>query len=238
MAHQFWPEGRELGALIAVGEGDRLAVRRIVGVAADVRTGGGSTRSRPELYVPYAQSPYPFLNLIVRTAGIPSAEVARGIRAQVSAIDPGQVVDRIETVEDIVSRSVATSRFGAWVLGIFAAMAVALAAVGLGAAIAWAVAQRTREIGVRVALGATAGDVVGLILKEAVPVTVTGVAIGLAMAATSTRLLTSWLFGVTPLDAPTYIGCAMLMFAVAMVASYLPARRAALVDPIVALRNQ
>jgi putative ABC transport system permease protein len=238
MARQFWPNGGELGARIAVGEPDRSVVRRLIGVAADVRAFGGDTRTRAELYVPFAQTPIPFLKVIVHTAGTPSPEVIRGIPAQVAAIDPGQVVDRIETMEDLVSRSVATSRFGAWMLGIFAAMAVALAAVGLGAAIAWAVAQRTREIGVRVALGATAGDVVGLILRQAVPVTVIGVAAGLATAAASTRLLASWLFGVTPLDAPTYIGCGTVMVAVALAASYIPARRAAGVDPLIALRAE
>ena len=128
-------------------------------------------------------------------------------------------------------------RFGAWLLGVFAGLALLLAAVGLAASIAWWVAQRTREIGVRMALGANPGRVTRLVVRRGLTLGLVGIVLGLAGAAASTRLLESWLYGVTPLDIPTFAGSATGVLAIAGLASYLPARRATRVDPVAALRG-
>jgi len=138
----------------------------------------------------------------------------------------------------MVDSRVSTWRFGAWLLGLFAGIAVLLAAVGLAASIAWWVAQRTREIGVRMALGAPPRRVALLVLAQGLGLALAGVAVGLAGAAASTRLLEGWLFGVTPLDRTTFIASAIGMLAIAALATYLPVRRATRIDPLVALREQ
>ena len=139
---------------------------------------------------------------------------------------------------DLLDARVATWRFGAWLLGAFAGMALLLAAVGLASSIAWGVAQRTSEIGVRMALGAEPGQVTGLFLRQGLARTATGIVLGLAGAAASTRLLESWLYGVKPLDVPTFAWSAAGMLVIAALASYLPARRAARIDPLVTLRAE
>ena len=150
-----------------------------------------------------------------------------------------------EAIRDVVRRlamsrpgPVATWRFGAWLLGGFAGMALLLAVVGLAASIAWGVAQRTREIGVRMALGAEPRQVTRLFLRQGLALTAFGIVLGIAGAAASTRVLTSWLYGVKPLDAPTFAWSAAGMLAIAALASYLPARRAARIDPLVTLKAE
>jgi putative ABC transport system permease protein len=180
----------------------------------------------------------PLLNIIIRTPNPADPRLRDVVRAAVAAVDRTQVADRFATLEDTLDARVAYWRFGAWLLGLFAAMALLLAAVGLAASIAWWVAQRTREIGVRMALGANASQVIRLFVRQGVTLGVTGVALGLAGAAASTRLLESWLYGVKPLDAPTFAWSAAGMLALAALASYLPARRAARVDPLTTLRAE
>jgi putative ABC transport system permease protein len=153
-------------------------------------------------------------------------------------IDPTQVVDRVMPMQEMLDDTVSRWRFGAWLLGSFAAIAVLLAAVGLAASITWWVTQRTREIGVRMALGANANGVAALVMRQGLAVAVAGIALGLAGAAASTRLIASWLYGITPLDPRTFAASAVGMLAIAAAASYLPARRASRVDPIVALRAE
>ena len=228
-----------LGASIVVTGLDRKTeTRQIVGIIRDTRSNGGDTRARPELYVPFAQTPFPSMNLIVRSANPSDPRLATDIRRAVAAIDSTLVADRITPLAELLDTRVATWRFGAWLLGVFAAMALLLAAVGLAAAMAWWVTQRTREIGVRMALGANAGDVSRMVVRQAAGLAAAGIVLGLAGAAASTRLIASWLYGVTPLDVPTFAWSAAGMLAVAMVASYIPVRRAARVDPLVALRGR
>jgi putative ABC transport system permease protein len=153
-------------------------------------------------------------------------------------VDPTQVVDRLEPMRALLDARVSTWRFGAWLLGFFAAVAVLLAAVGLAASIAWWVTRRTREIGVRMALGADPRRVAMLVLGQGVGLAAGGIALGLAGAAGSTRFIASWLYGVPPLDPRTFAGCALGMLVVAALASYLPVRRAARIDPVVAGRAE
>jgi putative ABC transport system permease protein len=214
------------------------AQRLIVGVIRDTRSSGGDTRTRPEWYEPFAQSPPPMMNLIVRSASPADPRLRKAIAEAVTAVDPAQAADRIVPLADLLDDRVATWRFGAWLLGAFAAMALALAAVGLAASIAWWVAQRTREIGVRMALGAHPAQVTRLFLRQGLALAVGGLVLGLAGAAASTRFLESWLYGVTPLNPGAFAGSSAALLAIAALASYIPARRAARVDPLVALRAE
>jgi len=228
-----------LGASLVVTGLDRQAeARQIVGVIRDTRSNGGDTRARPELYVPFAQTPYPSMNVIVRSTNPSDPRLAADIRGAVAAIDSTLVADRIIPLAELLDSRVATWRFGAWLLGIFAGMALLLAAVGLAAAIAWWVTQRTREIGVRMALGANPAAVSRMVVRQAAGIAAAGIVLGLAGAAASTRLIASWLYGVTPLDVPTFAWSAAAMLVIAVAASYLPVRRAARVDPLIALRAE
>jgi putative ABC transport system permease protein len=228
-----------LGAsLVVTGLDRKTETRQIVGIIRDTRSSGGDTRARPELYFAFAQMPYASMNLIVRSANPSDPRLATDLRQAVAAIDPTLVADRIIPFSQLLDARVATWRFGAWLLGVFAAMALLLAAVGLAAAIAWWVTQRTREIGVRMALGANAADVSRMVVRQAAAIAVSGIVLGLAGAAASTRLIASWLYGVTPLDVPTFAWSALGMLGVAIAASYIPVRRAARVDPLVALRAE
>lgn len=213
-------------------------LRQIVGVIADTRSLGGTLNSHAELYVPFAQDPGPVLNLIVRAANPWDSKLPMAIRAALAQVDPTQVIDRFLPFQDLLDMTVSSSRSGAWLLGIFAAIAALLAAVGLAAAIAWWISQRTREIGIRMALGADASRVTHSVVTQGVMTAATGVVLGLIGAGASTRLLKDWLYGVTALDRATFAGCAAGMLLIALVASYLPSRRAARVDPLVALRTE
>jgi putative ABC transport system permease protein len=239
MARRFGPGVADLGAALAVTSFDKKTeTLQIVGIVRNTRSSGGDTKARPELYVPFAQAPVTAMNLIVRTANPSDPRLRADIREAVAAIDASQVADRFTPLADLLDTRVATWRFGAWLLGMFAGMALLLAAVGLAASIAWGVAQRTREIGVRMALGAETGQVTRMFLRQGLALTATGIVLGLAGAAASTRLLESWLYGVKPLDAPTFAWSAAGMLAVAALASYVPARRAARIDPLVTLRAE
>jgi putative ABC transport system permease protein len=239
LARKMWPAGDALGRTIEVARFDRRKeLRQVIGVIRDTRSMGGDLKARGEIYTPFAQAPYPLLNLIVSTSAPADPQLAARIRSIVSNVDPTQVVDRIFPLQEMVDRTVAPWRFDAWLLGAFAAMALLLAAVGLAASIAWWVAQRTREIGVRIALGARPAQVMRLFLKQGVTLTLVGTALGLGGAAASTRLLEDWLYGVTPLDVRTFVGAAVVMLAVALASVWIPARRATRVDPLTALRTE
>jgi putative ABC transport system permease protein len=234
-----WWAGREpLGQSVDVVFYDKhVETRQIVGVVRDTRSGGGDTRARAEIYFPLAQSATPFLHFIVQTARPGDPRLASAIRATVSATDATQVIDRIAPMQELLDGRVSTWRLGAWLLGVFAAIAILLTAVGLAASIAWWVTQRTREIGVRMALGANPRDVWRMVLAQGVGLAMAGVILGLAGAAASTRLIASWLYGVTPLDPKTFAASAAGMVLIAAIASYIPARRATRIDPLVALRE-
>jgi putative ABC transport system permease protein len=244
MATRFWPKGDALGAKIVtdiVGIHGVPVKRTIVGIVRDMRSLGGDTRARPEVYWPYAQDPQLAFNLIIRTTGgfDPSdASLERAVRGAVAGVDPRQVVGSYETLGAILDRGMAWPRFGLSLLGVFAALAIGLAAVGLTSAIGWLVTQRTREIGVRIALGASRRQVVLPLVRQGITLAASGVAIGLAAAAGLSQLMTSWVYGVKPLDARTFVECAAATLLIALVATYLPARRATTIDPILTLRGE
>jgi putative ABC transport system permease protein len=189
------------------------------------------------MYLPHLQSPNFGMTLLVRTTGDPLG-IASAVREQVRAIDKDVPVTHIQTMEQVFSASVAQQRFSMLIVGLFAGLALMLATVGIYGVMAYSVAQRSHEIGVRMALGARTGQVLRLILKDGMALALMGVATGLAGAFALTRLITTLLFGVTPNDATTLIAVSLTVLGVALVACYIPARRATKVDPLVALRYE
>jgi putative ABC transport system permease protein len=234
-ARRFFPDREPLGAQISFWG----AARTIVGIVVNERFRGLAAAPPPGVYVPLAQAPS--ANgagvLLVRASGDPVL-LAPAIRAAVRGLDPGLAVFGVEPLEETVSRSVSERRFTMLLLGLFAALALVLAAVGIHGVLSYAVAQRTREIGVRVALGARPWRVVQLVLMEGLVLSAAGLAIGLAGALALTRLLASLLYGTTPTDPATFIGVMAFLIVVALAASYIPARHATRVDPVVALRTE
>ncbi len=213
----------------------------IVGVVGDVRHAGLTSDPLPEIYVDYRQSATVMPRLqtsffTIRTATDP-APLVTNIRGLVRQLDAQLVVDNVATMEQRLSTSIARPRFYALLIGVFAVIAVALAAVGIYGVLAYTVSQATREIGIRIALGAPRAGVLGLVLKQGCAIAAAGIALGLGGAALVTRSLTTLLFGLTPFDPATFAGVSALLAVVAVVACYVPARRAMQVDPIVALRQ-
>ncbi len=236
LARRLWPDADPIGARIEVTRAGRRLMRHVVGVAADTRALGSELTSRTEIDVPFAQEPGPAIEVIVRTARPDDSRVATALRAAAAA-EGEQVLDRLTPYEDLLDSRVAYWRLGAWLLGVFAGMALALAAIGLAASIGWWVSQRTTEIGVRMALGATPPHVTRMFLRQGLALALIGTLAGLAGAAMTTRLLQGWLFGVTPLDPVAFAASSAGILAIAAGASYLPARRASRIDPLVALRS-
>jgi len=209
--------------------------REIVGVVGDVKQKGLAQETRPHVYEPFAQAPDPFMTLVVRTAGNPSA-IVPAIRAKVFELDHELPLQRVTTLDKLISSSIRQQRFASLVLSVFAGVALVLALAGLYGVISYSVAQRTRELGIRVVLGAQVTDVVGLVLKQGMTFVLIGEVAGIAGAFALTRLIGGLLFGVSPTDAKTFVTVAVSLFLVALIACYVPARRATKVDPLVALR--
>jgi predicted permease len=236
---RFLPDGRALGRRVQLDmviAGQPLT-GEVVGVVANTAQFGLDQEARPEVYVPHRQAPFRSLSVVLRAAGDPLA-LAGAVRREVRSLDADLPLDELRTMEQVVSESVARPRFFMSLLTIFAAVALALAAIGIFGVISYAVAQRTREIGVRMALGARPAEVVRMVVGRAAALAGIGAAIGLVAAAAATRLLSSLLYGVSPTDPATFGGVALVLGVVTLLASYLPARAAARVDPVVALRQE
>lgn len=248
MARMVWPHGDPLQDRLLLGRGmrpeyDQDPVRQVVGIVGDVRATGLNRQPRPEIYVPVAQLPDGInaLNLrllpvawIVRTTVEPhslqSAIAARLVKGS------GQPVARVNTMDEVMAQSTARAKLNALLMTIFGCSALLLAAIGIYGLIAYAVQQRTQEIGIRLALGAEAKDVRNLVIVQGMRLTLLGAAIGLAASAGLSRFIASFLFGVQPWDPFVFVAVPFLLCAVALLAVWLPARRATKVDPIVALR--
>ncbi len=233
LARRFFPGGGALGRTIHRGK-DPLT---IVGVAHDAKVASLSDGVEPFLFLPVAQSFSPELNLMVRSKGDP-AGVAAMIRNEVRALDPGLPRAEVTPLSVITSLALLPQRVAALVTGLLGLVGLLLAAVGLYGVIAYSMNQRGREIGVRMALGATAGNVVQMVLKESARFVAIGLSIGIALALAATWLMKPFLFGVSATDAATYLAVSAVLTAVALLASYLPARRAAAADPMEVLRTE
>ena len=239
MARRFWPDEDPMGQRLTIGRAaDGSPVwREVVGIIGDIRHDRLNVEPAPEMYVPYWQRPAGRLSLVVRATGEPRDLIA-AIRSAVQSVDPHQPVYSINLMERRIARFLAPHRFNAYLLGIFALLALLLAVVGVYGVLAYAVARRTQEIGIRMALGARPRDVLRLVIKQGLSLTLIGIAIGLAASLALTRLLTSLLYGVSATDPLTFMSVPLLLLAVALLATYIPARRAARVDPLVALRYE
>ncbi|HTQ87500.1 MAG TPA: ABC transporter permease [Candidatus Solibacter sp.] len=239
LARQFFPNENPIGKRIEPGVADTGTpiMREIVGVVGDVLHRSLWRAPDPETYVPYEQAAMGGMTVVVRAEGDPHALVS-ALRQQVKELDAELPIYNTRTLEEYVAGSVAQRRFTALLLGVFACVALVLAAVGLYGVISFGVAQRTHEIGVRVALGAEAGDVLRLVVGQGVRLTMLGIALGGLGALGAARFLSSMLFGVAGDDPLTFAGVGALFLAVSLAACYIPARRAMRVDPLVALRHE
>ncbi len=232
LADRFWPGQSALGKQI--GFDSKGPWSTIIGVVGTVRSHTLAMESKGTLYFP---GYYEGMSLVVRAASNPGA-LAGAIRTQVQALDPSQAVYDVKTMSERVTESVAQQRFAAVLLALFAGLALALAAVGLYGVLSYMVAQRTHEIGVRMALGAHPRDVLRLVIGQGLKLAVIGVAVGIAAAFGLTRLMASLLYGVSATDPLTFVGVSLLLVLVALLACYVPARRAMRVDPMLALRYE
>ena len=240
LAQTFWPGSDPIGQRFMFGhpeEGQQSKWITIVGVVGDTRLYGLDKPSRFEVYVPYRQDPTPDMDLIVHSS-IDPGSLASAIRAAVVQIDKEQPIFDIHTLSDLLADSVSTRRVTLILLGLFSGLALALAAVGIYGVMAYNIALRTHEIGIRMALGAQNRDVLRMVLGHGTRVTLIGVAIGIGVALALTRLLSMLLFGVAAYDPVTFLAVALLLIGVALLACYIPAARAVDVDPIVALRYE
>ena len=238
-ARRYFPDADPIGRRTIVPAPTRPAVaeaHEIVGVVGDVRFLGPAVAAEPAFDLPIAQFPQADLTVLVRTSGDPLA-VAPAVRAAVHEVDPALPVGRVTTLEALAAGSVAQPRFTAVLVGVFGAMAFLLAALGIYGLLAYTVSQRSREIGVRLALGARPRDVTRLVVGDGLAVTLAGVAAGLAAAAVLARFVRSLLFQVSPVDPLTFAGAAAALAAVALGASWAPLRRAGRIDPVRILRD-
>ena len=242
-ARRFFANEEVLGQRLQPGppgriwNGKKLTSFEIVGVARNVKSAGLQAESEPTFYLPAAQAPVPDMSILVRTQADPRTLVG-AVRQTVLSIDPDQPITNVNTLETIVANSVAQPRLNMLLMGLFGALALILAAVGIYGLLSYAVTQRTQEMGIRMALGAGSLDVLRLVLKQGMLLALVGEAIGLAGAFALTRLIRGLLFGVTPTDIPTFVAVAVVLNLVALLACFVPAHRATKVDPLVALRYE
>ena len=234
LARQFWPDGSAIGRTVRY----RDQQVRIVGVARDAKYDGLAEATPPFVYFSLAQFWEPRQSLIVRTAEGAEHQLAPAIQRAVRSLDPALPRPVVSTLREENGIVLLPQRVAAMVTGVLGAVGLLLASVGLYGIIAYSAGRRTREIGIRVALGARRADVLGMIVRDGLWLGGLGVAVGLLLAAAATRLMAGFLFGLSPLDVTTFAGMSALFVAVALVASYLPARRAAASDPMVALRSE
>jgi putative ABC transport system permease protein len=236
LAAQKWPGLDPLGRRLSL-SGPQGPWLSVVGVVGNVRHRGLGREAMLDVYVPHAQNPRRGMTLVVRSAGAP-ASLADVVRAACADVDRDQPVDRVRTMREVVRNSLWVQRFAARLVGTFAVAAALLAAIGLSGVISYSVTQRTPEIGLRLALGATPADVVALVLRQALGIVGAGVAVGLALAVATALGLSSLLSNVRATNIPVLLGVSSLVVAVSLIACYLPARRAAAVDPIVGLKRE
>jgi putative ABC transport system permease protein len=235
LARRFWPAGDAVGKHIKY---DATGPQEIVGLAGDVRNYGNEALGRIKIYTPFGHFPVGRSTLSVRCSGPDPRSWIASIKSEVQAIDPNVPISDINTLEDQLRNHIAPRRFNTWLLGLFAFVALVLAAVGIYGVVSYAVTQRTRELGIRIALGAQKSDVIRLTLSQSMRLVLAGLGLGILSSLLLTRTLKSLLYGVSPTDVATFVLIPLLLSIVALAACYLPARRASKVDPMVALRYE
>jgi putative ABC transport system permease protein len=233
MAQKFWPQTDPVGRSF----NDGRETFEVVGVARDTKYRNLREPSRMTIYQPLAQAYVPTMNLVVRTAADP-AKFAPTIQNRLHSIEPALTIYNVRTLLEHVGRSLYVERMETIIFGLLGLLALVLTAIGVYGVVAYSVAQRTRELGIRMALGAQKMDVLKLILVKGLVLVAWGSAIGLVAAYWLSRLIASQLYGVSPSDPVTLVSVAVLLGGVALLASYIPARRATKVDPLVALRYE
>ena len=234
---RYFPNEDPIGRRI-VFDGNDKTPREIVGVVADVKRNGLDNDVQPELYVSHLQRPERRLNLVIRTEQSDASQLSPAVRAEVRAFDANQIIWRVRTLEELVGTSVAPRRFNMLLLGIFASVALVLAAIGLYGVMSYSVSWRTHEIGIRMALGAKGTDVLRLVVRQGMSMTLIGLALGLVGAFMLSRVMVGLLYGVSATDPLTFAGVSLVLLGVAFLACLIPARRATRVNPIVALRTE
>jgi predicted permease len=236
-ARRFWPNADPVGKSVTIGQGGFEDGAQVIGVVADVRYRAIEVAATPDVYVPLAQSYQSRMRLFIRSR-VDAAHLVPTLVREARALDPNLPLSEIKTLEDRVGDAMWRTRVSAWLLSAFAGLALLLTAIGIFGVMSQSVAQRTSEIGVRMALGAQARDVLGLVLGRALVVTGAGLLMGLAAALALARLLTAFLYDVRPTDPGTLVTVAVVLGVVALVACYLPARRATRIDAVSALRTE
>lgn len=235
-AARFFPHEDPIGKRINITNGPETW-REIVGIVGDTRQYGLNSAIKSQMYEPLAQQPFPFMTFVVKTSGSPAA-LARTVEARIQNVDHEQPVTISRTLQEIVDQSIVGDRIMMTLLSVFAGIALLMAATGLYGVMAYAVTQRTREIGLRMALGAEQARVLRLVIRQGMVLTCAGLFIGLAGAFAVTRFMESALYNTKPTDAPTFAGISVILASVSLLACYIPARRAARVDPVIALRHE
>lgn len=245
-ARRFFDGQNAMSQQLSVGRGLKDPVRQVVGVVGDVKQSGLDSAAPPMVFVPIPQLPDRLMamvrsftpaHFVLRTTVAPGA-LSESVKHEIARLDPNLAISETYSMEEIAARSVAPQRFNMMLVGLFAALGLLLTAVGIYGVISYGVSQRTHEIGIRLALGAQPGDVLRWLLRQGMILTVIGVGIGVVAAVVLTRLMASLLFGVGATDPATFAAVAVMLFVVALLACYIPARRATKVDPIVALRYE
>jgi putative ABC transport system permease protein len=236
LASRFWPGEDPVGKRIQFGHDESFA-REVVGVVGDIKRFGLESSDDWATYIPYAQQPWTNMVIVARAASDP-ASLAGAIKGAVQAVDKDQPIHNIKTLDTVIANSTSQRRFNLLLLGAFASVALVLAAVGIYGVMSYSVTQRRHEIGIRMALGATSMDVLKLVVGQGLMLALIGVSIGVGAAFAVTQVLESFLYGVSATDPLTFAGTALLLAAVAVMASFIPARRATKVDPCVALRYE
>jgi len=237
LARKHFPDEDPIGKRLDVAMFETPQPAEIIGVVGNVRYDSLVDESPPAVYFPHPDLAYSFMTLVIQTDGDPAA-IAPAVQREIRALDPNQPVSDVRTMNQVMSEWVARSRFNTLLLGLFAALATLLSAVGIFGVMNYSVALRTREIGLRLAVGAQPRQVLMLILKQGLLLTIAGVVLGLAAAFALTRLMSGLLFGVTAFDPATFATISLLLVVVSLVACYLPARRAMRIDPLQALRYE
>ena len=237
MARKHFPNEDPIGQRLDVSMFEEPTPAEIIGVVGNVRYDSLVDESPPAVYFPHPDLAYPFMTLVIRTDGEPAA-LAPAVQREIRALDPNQPVSDVRTMNQVMADWVSRSRFNTLLLGLFAGLATLLSAVGIFGVMNYSVALRTRELGLRLAVGAQPRQVLLLVLKQGLTLTIVGVVLGLAAASALTRLLSGMLFGVGTVDMTTFVTISVLLIVVSLLACYLPARRAMRIDPLRALRYE